>query len=735
MKSLHPLDSNLAGFNKDEISFNFERYWQTLLDNKWRVALFVFMVLLASYFIINSLAPQYKATATILIERKESQVVPVDALYGLNAESDEYLATEFEVLRSRPLAEKVVRKLSLATEPAFVGEEGGSLSSLQSMGSIKDKVLGWIGMGKSTEEMSRAAGVEQEIARRELLKDYVERLSIFPLRKTQLVEVSFEAPTPMLARDIANAHAEAYIESDLEARLERTRTAASWLAGQVQGLRSDLNASKQELAAYIEKEGIIDIGGEVQERVSQELKDLQVELVAARAKLADARITRDQVRGAGNSKESLPVVQSDPIAQRLRLSVVETRQKRAELAKTFGPQHPKMLAANSDLSSAQSALNSQIRKILETVEFQYNAALAEESSTQQRIDRAEEEFYSFGRKGDRYFELKGKVESGQRLFDLFFQRTEETTETIDLQSAHARILSQAEDPLEPSKPKKAMLFLLAGLGSLFLSILYYILRELFNTGIRDGEDVHQRIGLPLLGSLPIIKKNFIRPVVLNSMEEAERSKEGAIFKEAVNTVRTGMMLDRVDRPHKIIMVTSTIAGEGKSTIAGHLAYSYSNVGRTLLIDCDLRTRGVSNMFGVNKSDMGLREVLSAEALLEQCVIGIDNNLDLLCANFTPLNPLKLISSPRFQSHIQEAAKKYAYVILDAPPVLPVSDPLVLAGYADAVIYAIRARSTPYQHISRCLQSLQRVEAPMVGVVLNQLEMGGTYYSYYSYGNA
>ncbi len=734
MKSLHPLDSNLAGFNKDEISFNFERYWQTLLDNKWRVALFVFMVLLASYFIINSLAPQYKATATILIERKESQVVPVDALYGLNAESDEYLATEFEVLRSRPLAEKVVRKLSLATEPAFVGEEG-SLSSLQSMGSIKDKVLGWIGMGKSNEEMSRVAGVEQEIARRELLKDYVDRLSIFPLRKTQLVEVSFEAPTPMLARDIANAHAEAYIESDLEARLERTRTAASWLAGQVQGLRSDLNASKQELAAYIEKEGIIDIGGEVQERVSQELKDLQVELVAARAKLADARITRDQVRGAGNSKESLPVVQSDPIAQRLRLSVVETRQKRAELAKTFGPQHPKMLAANSDLSSAQSALNSQIRKILETVEFQYNAALAEESSTQQRIDRAEEEFYSFGRKGDRYFELKGKVESGQRLFDLFFQRTEETTETIDLQSAHARILSQAEDPLEPSKPKKAMLFLLAGLGSLFLSVLYYILRELFNTGIRDGEDVHQRIGLPLLGSLPIIKKNFIRPVVLNSMEEAERSKEGAIFKEAVNTVRTGMMLDRVDRPHKIIMVTSTIAGEGKSTIAGHLAYSYSNVGRTLLIDCDLRTRGVSNMFGVNKSDMGLREVLSAEALLEQCVIGIDNNLDLLCANFTPLNPLKLISSPRFQSHIQEAAKKYAYVILDAPPVLPVSDPLVLAGYADAVIYAIRARSTPYQHISRCLQSLQRVEAPMVGVVLNQLEMGGTYYSYYSYGNA
>ncbi len=733
MKSLHPLDNNLTELNKDEFSFNFERYWQTILDNKWRIALFTFMVLLASYFIINSLTPQYKATATILIERKETQVVPVDALIGINSEGEEYLATEFEVLRSRPLAEKVVRRLNLASEPAFVGEEG-SLST-QSMGSMKDKLLGMVGLGKSQEEQTRVAEVEREIARRELLKDYGKRISIFPLRKTQLVEVSFEAPTPMLARDIANAHAEAYIEADLEARLERTKTAASWLAGQVEGLRGDLNGSKQELAEYLQQENIIDINDDVTEIVSQELQELLAEMVGVRSRLAEAQITRDQVRNAGGSRESLPVVQQDPLAQKLKLDVVLARQKKAELAKTFGPQHPRMLAADSDLSSANSSLRAQINKTIETVELKFNAAQAEEASLQARIDDTRSRFYSRNEQSDKYVELKSEVESAQRLFDLFFERTKETTETIDLQSAHARILSQAEDPLEPSKPKKAVLFLLAGLGSLMLSMLYYILRELFNTGIRDGEDVHQRIGLPLLGSLPVIKKNFIRPVVLNSMEEAERSKEGAIFKEAVNTVRTGMMLDRVDQPHKIVMVTSTIAGEGKSTIAGHLAYSYSNVGRTLLIDCDLRTRGVSNMFGVNKSDMGLREVLSAEALLEQCVIGIDNNLDLLCANFTPLNPLKLISSPRFQSHIQEAAKKYAYVILDAPPVLPVSDPLVLSGYADAVIYAIRARSTPYQHISRCLQSLQRVEAPMVGVVLNQLEMGGTYYSYYSYGNS
>ncbi len=733
MKSLHPLDNNLTEFSKEEFSFNFERYWQTIADNKWRIALFTIMVLLAAFFIINSLTPQYKATATILIERKETQVVPVDELYGLNSESDEYLATEFEVLKSRPLAEKVVRKLGLADEASLVGEEGNPATS--GVTGIKDKLLGLVGLGKSEEESARVAEVEREIARRELLKDYTERLTILPLRKTQLVEVSFEAPTPMLARDIANAHAEAYIESDLEARLQRTRTAASWLAGQVQGLRGDLNQAKTDLAAYLQAENIIDIDDDVTQIVSQELQELQAQMVASRSRLAEAQITRDQVRNSGRNRESLPVVQQDELAQRLKLDVVLARQKVAELGKTFGPQHPRMLAADSDLRSANSALSAQMSKIIETVELRYNAALAEETSLQQRIDDTRARFYDRNEQSDKYFELKSEVESAQRLFDLFFERTKETTETLDLQSAHARILSQAEDPLEPSKPKKAVLFLLAGLGSLLLAVLYYILRELFNTGIRDGEDVHERIGLPLLGSLPIIKKNAIRPVVLNSMEEAERSKDGAIFKEAVNTVRTGMMLDRVDQPHKIIMVTSTVAGEGKSTIAGHLAYSYSNVGRTLLIDCDLRTRGVSNMFGVTKSDMGLRELLSAEALLDQCVIGIDNNLDLLCANFTPLNPLKLISSPRFQSHIQEAAKNYSYVILDAPPVLPVSDPLVLSGYADAVIYAIRARSTPYQHISRSLQSLQRVDAPMVGVVLNQLEMGSSYYSYYSYGNA
>jgi len=733
MKSLNPMENSLGDYSKDQISFNFERYWQAIFDNKWRIAAFVFTVLFASYFIVNSLTPQYKATATIKIERKDSELMPMSAVLGLDGENDEYMATEIEVLRSRPLIETVVEKLSLEAEEAFA-LEGGSLSSVESMGGVRNKILGWVGLGKSDKEVTRVAAVEKEIARRELLEDYQSRLSIFPLRKTQLIEVSFEAPSPGLARDIANEHATAYIEGDLQARFVRAETAAKVLADQAQKLQTDLDGARGNLAAYIEAENIVDIEGGTQEIVSLELKGLQTELVAARAKLGEAKITLDQVNRSRGKEESLPVVQADPLFGRLQLDVVVARSKRTELGKKYGPQHPNMVEADTNLRGAQREVAAQISKITETVRLRHSAASAEVEDIKSRITEAEGKFFSGNRKGREYSRLKGEVDLIETLVSRFGERNKETNESVDLQMAHARILSQAQDPLEPSKPKKGILFLLAALGSLFLSILYYILRELFNTGIRDGEDVEQRIGLPLLGSLPIIKKNFIRPVVLNSMEESERSKEGAIFKEAVNTVRTGMMLDRVDRPHKIIMVTSTIAGEGKSTIAGHLAYSYSNVGRTLLIDCDLRTRGVSNMFGITKADRGLREVLSAEALLEQCVIGIDNNLDLLCANFTPLNPLKLISSPRFQSHIQEAAKKYAYVILDAPPVLPVSDPLVLSGYADAVIYAIRARSTPYQHISRCLQSLQRVEAPMVGVVLNQLEMGGTYYSYYSYGN-
>ncbi len=732
MKSLHPLDSTLTEFKKDEVNFNLERYVQTVLDNKWRIALFVLTVLIASYLILNSLTPQYKATATVQIEQKESQVIDVQSLYGLDTQSEEYLSTEFEVLKSRPLAEKVVKRLDLASHEAFQEKEGLA-DKIPGLSSIRDKTLGLLGMG-SDDAMD--ADVESELGRRELIKDYSKRLDIVPMRKTQLVDISFEAPSPSLARDVANEHAAVYIEADLEARLDRTKTAASWLAGQVEVLKSDLTTSEQQLADYIEQEGVIDLEN-IQDLNSQELKDLKTSLVQASAKLAQATIRRNQVQNArqNGSLDALPSVQADSVAQKLKLDVVLAEQKRAEAAKRYGPQHPNMLAATSDLRTAQSGLRGQVNRIVETIEFEYNAALAEESDIKRRIDGAEQEFFSTNRKGGKYLELQRTVDSNKRLLDLFYERAKETTETVDLQSAHARILTPAEDPLEPSKPKKAMLFMLAGLGSLLLSMLYYIMRELFNTGIRDGEDVDQRIGLPLLGSLPSIKKGFVRPIVLNSQDDNERSKEGAIFKEAVNTVRTGLMLDRVDKPHKTIMVTSTIAGEGKSTIAGHLAYSYANVGRTLLIDCDLRTRGVSTMFGVNKTDMGLREVLSAEALLEQCVIGIDNNLDLLCANFTPLNPLKLISSPRFQSYVKEASKKYDYVILDAPPVLPVSDPLVLSGYVDAVIYTIRARSTPYQHISRCMQSLQRVEAPVVGVVLNQLEMGGTYYSYYSYGNA
>ena len=275
------------------------------------------------------------------------------------------------------------------------------------------------------------------------------------MRKTQLVDISFEAPSPALARDIANEHAAVYIEADLEARLERTKTAASWLAGQVEVLRADLTSAEQELADYIEQEGVIDLEN-IQDLNAQELKDLKTALVQASAKLAEASIRRDQVQNAreDGSLESLPAVQSDSVAQKLKLDVVLAQQKRAEAAKRYGPQHPKMLAATSDLNTAQSGLRAQVNRIVETIEFEYNAALAEESEINRRIASAEQEFFKTNRKGGKYLELQRSVDANKRLLDLFYERAKETTETVDLQSAHARILTPAEDPLEPSKAQE-----------------------------------------------------------------------------------------------------------------------------------------------------------------------------------------------------------------------------------------------------------------------------------------
>jgi len=184
MKSLHPLDSTLTEFNKDEVSFNLERYFQTILDNKWRIALFVLTVLVATYLIVNSLTPQYTATATVQIEQKESQVVDVQSLYGLDTQSEEYLSTEFEVLKSRPLAEKVVGRLDLANHEAFQAEEGMT-DKIPGLAGLRDRVLGVLGMGA---DETTDSTVEKELARRELIKDYSKRLMVTPMRKTQLVK-------------------------------------------------------------------------------------------------------------------------------------------------------------------------------------------------------------------------------------------------------------------------------------------------------------------------------------------------------------------------------------------------------------------------------------------------------------------------------------------------------------------------------------------------------------------
>ena len=728
MKSLHPVDSILFEPNRDELSLNMTRYWQAVVNAKWRVVVTTLAVILVSFFVINSLTPQYKATATLLIERQESQVVPIESLEGLNGDSEEYLETEFAVLRSRLLAEKVVDTLELDAKPEFADSEN-AVSGID-IGDIKDRLINALGLVRGQASIGGNLADEEEIARRELLKEYSERISIFPIRKTQLVEISFESPSPVLARDVANAHAEAYIEADLEARRGRSREAASWLDEKVLRLSEDLDQSKIDLATFIQQENIVDINGDVTKIVSQELQDLVEQMAEVRSRFAEAQIARDQVRSAGVNRESLPLVQRDPLVQQIQLDVVAARQNKAELSKTYGPQHPRMLQADSDLNSASESLDSQIDKVIQTVELQYAAARAEVASLQRRIDAARSTFYDRNDQSAIHDQLTREVDSAQRLLDIFFDRTQEMTETFDLKRANARILTEAEVPLQHFKPRKTVLLVLAGLCGMLLSMAYYVLRELFNTGIRDEEDVGQRIGLPLLGLLPIVKKSWFRKSALDPTGNAKPSRQTTIFDEAVNTIRTGMVLNRAGESSNVVMVTSSVAGEGKSTIAAHLAGSYSKIGRTLLIDCDLRTAGASNMFDVRKSKSGLRELLGNDGIFP---VKVKYNLEVLSANFKPENPLQFVSREDLKALIKRASNAYDYVIVDAPPVLPVSDSLVLAGYVDEIIFVIRARATPFKHINRCLQSLQRVNAPVSGVVLNQLDMDGAQYYYYRYG--
>lgn len=689
--------------NFDEV-IDLRHYWRVLMRNRWNIIGFSGVVTLLVILIVWSMAPTYRATTTLLIEANQAKVVSIEEVYGLNTQADEYFLTQFEILKSRQLAERTVRRLDLINNPYFNPQDSTGFS-------FRSLIPGGEAEVKPSED--------QVIM--ELTNKFMSQLSISPVQKTQLVKVSFDSISPELSAAAANAMAEVYIESYLEAKLEVTRKAADWLGGRLEHLRDKLDVSELALQNYRERENLLDIKG-VHSLASTELEELTTQLIKARQRRSElenlhrkASSLRDR---SAEELLSIPEVLAHPLIRGLKEDEAKANRQVSELAKRYGRLHPKMQSAQAEKARAIEAIKNQVLSIITSIGRDYEVALDNEASLQKQVDILKNDVQLISRKNFKLRELEREANTNRQLYGMFMTRIKETDETGGMQAAHARVIDSAIVPSDPIKPKKKLIVILAAFVSgMFAVVLAFILDLLDNT-LRQPEDVEERLNESLLGIVPLDKS---RPT--GKAFEAFVSDNRSQFAEAIRSIRTGFVLSNLDTPAKVTVVTSSTPNEGKSTIALNLGEALAQMEKVLLIDADMRRPTLAKTCGLDRSAKGLSNLVSGTSEAKDCIHRWDiGSMDIMPAGLVPPNPLELLSSKRFAQVIEGLRKHYDRIIIDSAPTQAVSDALVLSSLADAVVYVARADSTSVSLVKGCLKRLKDINAPITGVVLNGMDM-------------
>ncbi|WP_198263922.1 GumC family protein [sulfur-oxidizing endosymbiont of Gigantopelta aegis] len=570
-------------------------------------------------------------------------------------------------------------------------------------------------------------------------EQFMGRLEVQEHKKSLFVSITFNAKSPILAAQIATEVANAYIESGFDSNLEMTEKAVGWLTERLSGLKDKLSASEQKLIEYRKQENLLDVQG-IQTVSARELDDISSKLIDARRDRSKLQSIYSQIqrakKGGIEQYESISGILDSPSVQYAKDKLHDAQNSVAELSKRYGPKHPKMKSAQANYNKAKNSYLSLLKSVARGIEGQYRAARSNEDSLKRDMSQSKQEIRTINTKGFKLKELEREVETNRQLYDTFFTRFKETSETSGMQGANARIVDKASVPRVPVKPKKKLIIIIAFVFGIGMGVVLAFLREALNNTIRNPADVELKLNAPLLGVLPMqkLKKTEVDKPLL-----AFHHENHSDFSEAIRTIRTGVVLSGLDSEYKIAVVTSSIPNEGKTTVSLNLAMALGQTEKVLLIDADMRKPSIAKACQF-ESKNGLSTLVAGTADFNDCIQRFEQwNVDILPSGVVPPNPQELLSSKRFAKVLEILSKKYERIIIDSAPTQAVSDALLIARYANEVIYVVKADSTPNALAKAGIDKLKSIDANISGVVLNQLNIsktekyyaGGYYGGYYS----
>jgi succinoglycan biosynthesis transport protein ExoP len=736
-------------------------YWRQVCQRPWLIVTLVLVSLVLGGLKVVKTRPIYQATTKILIEQNKPQVNPFEDVIAPRQTMADY-QTQFEILQSRALARRVVTHLGLRSHPEFALKTPArprvAMQSIQSWIHSLLHVFSRSSLPDDSREDPPPPPGAKPASDTALVNAFLSRLQVKPMPRANLVDVSFQAYDAALAAKVANSLARLYIDFNMETRFAALQDALDWLERQVGGMRQQVETSEKALQQYKEKHDVYLIDDRLSS-LMQEIATLDTSLTQSKTERIELETMYKELEDAikkGKGVEWMPAVVENPLIQNLKARYIDLQHSFALLSQKYGDDHPRTVQLKAQLKDLESEIDQEVKRIVQAFKIKYQVILAREKSLQSEIGSLKREVRDLNNKSVQYGALKREAKSNQRLSELLLNRLKEASVSADLTHGNnIRIIDPAEVPTRPINVNPSRTIGVAGLLGLLGGLGLVALMGYLDNTLKTPEEAEEFLDLPVLGMIEQYRQQQ------GQAHEALitlAQPQGKIT-EAFKTLRANLLLSYTDPPRKVFLITSPHARDGKTTIATNLAVVMAQTERrVLLVDADLRNPSVHDVFNIDNRE-GLRERLLTETYdLTTAASGPDlpfDGLSIITAGEEVPNPSELLESKRMERFLAYAREHYDVVIIDSPPVLAVSDALVLSPLVDGIVVVLRAGATPYNHAQYAVSSFLTLyaetlppedqnpapaaPAASLGLVMNCIDPheGGAYiyHGYHRYSSA
>ena len=701
------------------------------LLRRWKlIAMTAVTVVAATLVLLFTLTPKYTATAEVLLEPKKQGMFGADSVLPELSLETGTVDSQISVITSFSLLQRVAEKQKLEKDEEFgTPDKPGLFAALIEM-------MGFA----STPEVVEPQEGSIPLATRRAVGKLTNALSVTRIGRTYVIKISVTSRDPVKAMRLANAVADAYVVDRLDARYEAAKRASTWLTERIEGLKEQVRKSEEDVAKF-RQENNLTVSSDGKVAVSeQQLSEINAKLVASRSETAEKRAKFEQaqtVKEGGGNLQAIPDVVRSTVISDLRKQEAEVARKEADAAARYSDAHPTIVNARAEKRDIERSISAEVARIITNLKNDYDVAKAREDSLQASLDAITGNGGTGGSIGVKLRELERIASANRTLFENFLSRAKITEEQTSFEEREARVITPAVEPDAPSFPKKSLFLALAFVLGTGLGLGGAVALDMLNSGFSAPKEVEAVLGRPVLSPVTMLLDSE-RKIEGKPHDPVEYllKKPLSRYSEQVRTVRVGVQMSDVDTPPKVVLITSSVPKEGKSTLSACLAFSAAKSGlRVLLIDGDLRHPSTTKYFGL-EGRPGLVDFLTNTEPLERALVAA-GPIVLLPAGAATQNPADLLASGRMKSLIANLRTAYDYIIIDSPPMAPVIDAKIMLPLADKVLYVVRWQTTPREVVVQALDQLAP-DRKLAGIAFNLVNETKTprygRYSYYSRNN-